>query len=202
MRCKNSTSGVGVGHKFQIRFPVLLGIRLRLHPKTSDSIRLRLWLRNPARYVADATQNLQLWIAGRGVCCEFFERVPLTKVRAWSLVTRATTDAPWVCLMLCISCLYLSHIYCWRDRSRHSHSNSCNIVEEIKEKRCCGHVCVGQALHWVHCKRSHAAITTPQNERFMYCAIIFPCGSVWTMFSYPSLTKTPSVTPLMCGNRF
>ena len=32
--------------RLQLRLPVLLGIRLRLHPKTSDSLRLRL--RNPA----------------------------------------------------------------------------------------------------------------------------------------------------------
>jgi len=41
----NWTSGVGVGQK--IRLPVLLGIRL--HPKTSDSLRLRNpgWQVNP-----------------------------------------------------------------------------------------------------------------------------------------------------------
>jgi len=37
---------VGVGQK--IRLPVLLGIRIRLHPKTSDFLRLQLRLRNPA----------------------------------------------------------------------------------------------------------------------------------------------------------
>ena len=42
----------GVGQKIRLRLPVLLEIRLQLHPKTSDSLRLRLQLRlrNPAFY--------------------------------------------------------------------------------------------------------------------------------------------------------
>jgi len=43
--CGPVTSGVGVGQK--IRLLVLLGIRLRLHPKTFDSLRLRP--RNPGK---------------------------------------------------------------------------------------------------------------------------------------------------------
>jgi len=38
----------GVGQKIRLQLPVLLGIRL--HPKTSDSLRLRLRLRNPGYY--------------------------------------------------------------------------------------------------------------------------------------------------------
>ena len=33
--------------------------------------------------------------------------------------------------------------------------------------RCCGHICVGEALHLircVYCKRSHAAITRPEKK--------------------------------------
>jgi len=41
----NWTSGVGVGQKIRLSLPVLSGIRL--HPKTSESLRLRLRLRLP-----------------------------------------------------------------------------------------------------------------------------------------------------------
>jgi len=42
------TSGVRSGQNIRLRLPVLLGIRLRLDSKTSDSLRLWIWLRNPA----------------------------------------------------------------------------------------------------------------------------------------------------------
>jgi len=56
-----------------------------------------------SRCIAGATWGFQLWIAGGGGNHECFERKPLCKVGRRSLVTRATTDARWVCVILRIS---------------------------------------------------------------------------------------------------
>lgn len=34
-------------------------------------------------------------------------------------------------------------------------------------KRCCGQLCVEAALHWLHCRHSYAAITTPERRDYV-----------------------------------
>jgi len=46
-------------------------------------------------------------------------------------------------------------------------------------RRCCGHICEGEALHGVYSKRRHATITTPEKERLFIVLSRFSTGQIW-----------------------
>ena len=49
--------------------------------------------------------------------------------------------------------------------SRTINAAALSISGGTSRRRCCGHICVGEALHRVHCRRSRAAVTTSGMRR-------------------------------------
>ena len=65
VRCKNNSVGLLESEsdkKIRLRIFLLIGIRFQLHPKTSDSLRLRHWLHNPACNEHLHKQTQQCWL--------------------------------------------------------------------------------------------------------------------------------------------
>jgi len=70
--------------------------------------------------------------------------------------------------------------------------STCAISGSTKGRRYCGHICVGEALHWVYCKHSHAAIATPEKERLsLALSLIFIWDRADDVFGPFSATNQP-----------
>ena len=65
----------------------------------------------------------------------------------------------------------------WTDRSRHLHSEFCDI-RDTTGRHCFGHICVGEVLHWVHCKCNHYTL----KREAMFCHVTFLNGNGWMTF--------------------
>jgi len=121
--------------------------------------------------VVGAMWWLSLWIADWGDCRAFFEQAPLPKARARSLLMRATTDVAMVWLF----CAF--HGRSWTNykvgqigRPIYTTIFRCQVVFRDGVAL---HVCIGEALHRVHCRRSYAAITTPETETLSIALLLF-----------------------------
>ena len=56
--------------------------------------------------------------------------------------------------------------------SCHLQSNFC----DIGKKWCCRHICVGEVLLWIFCRRSYVAFTPPERERLCLALQLFFMG--------------------------
>jgi len=138
----------------------------RVNELGSDPIRL-------PRCVAGAKWGLQLWIVD-GEYVVNFSKNPS------AVLGNARDDRCAIVLIIFAHFMVITaKWYRWENRSRHLDSNFCNI-SGTTWRCCCEHICVGEALHRVHCKCSHAETTTPGKESYV-CAIIFLYGTGWLL---------------------
>ena len=97
---------------------------------------------------------------------ELFERaLSLKPKRApWSVVRRATSDARWFGLFLRISWYSACPSYTVGQMISPFTTATFAMSEGITGRRCCGHTCVREVLHWVKCKCNRVAVTTLNKE--------------------------------------
>ena len=80
--------------------------------------------------------------------------------------------------------MWLPELYRWRDRTSHLHLTFA-ISGSASGKRCCGHICVGEALRRVYCESSHVAITAHGKGRLCIAMSLL-------MFLVAFLSQTPA----------
>ena len=122
------------------------------------------------RCVAGETWGLNLWIA-YGETVTNFSNVPLCL---------KPKRGPWRARRPMCKCFHhfcAFHGSCCPNYTvgqpgRANYTATFAISMDTTWRRCCRHICEGDTLHWVHCRRSYAAITTLVKERIALSLIL------------------------------
>jgi len=150
----------------------------------------------PPQMLACAMWGLQIWIAGGGDCRRFYQ--PLHKTRARFVVTSATIVARWARL-ICAFRGRSSTNYTIGQSGRGIYTATFATYEGTAKRRCCGDIFVGEALRWVHWRRSYVAITAPEKARLLLGYHVSSSDRC-TLFFIPFLPQLPCNFSLLMQN--